>query len=82
MGELGVLVRVKVRGDVVGECLEVRKVLSGLYHWGVKVRGGGDVARDKMYGEVVQDVLNGSEVGLGLREVGGRFGGYVGEGGE
>ena len=74
MGELGVLVRVEVWGDVVGECLEVREVLGGLYHWGVKVRGCGDVAGKKVYGGVVQDVLNGSEVGLGLREVGGRFG--------
>ena len=53
-------------GDVVGECLKVREVLGGLEHWGVKVRGGGVVARDEVYGEVVQDFFNGSKVSLGL----------------
>ena len=82
LGKLGVLVWEEVWGDVVGECLEIREVLGSLGHWDVEIWECGGVARYKVYGEVVEDVLDGGELGLCLREVGGRVKCRVGKGRE
>jgi hypothetical protein len=50
LGELGVLVGEEVRGDVVGEGLEVSEVLGGLGHWEVKIWRCGGVTGNKVYG--------------------------------